>query len=81
MIEKNFKIKLSLFIVFVSVIVLVILCVFLESLGFFPGSLLNKFGVQRYINENYPDLEYRIENYYYDKQDDRYVFNCTFQDG
>lgn len=81
MTDKKAKVRFTIFICVVSVVALVILCLFLESLGVFPGSLMNKFSVQRYIGKNYPDLSYRIDSYYYSDQNDRYVFNCSSLDG
>lgn len=81
MTDKKAKVKLSLFIVIVSIIVLFILSVFLESLGLFPGSLVNRLSVSKYLKENYSDLDFRIADHYYDKQDACYVYHCSSPEG
>ena len=55
--------------------------IFCESLGVFPGSLLNRFSVQKYLKDSYPDLDYSITNTYYDKKIDKYVYECEFEEG
>jgi len=79
--DKKTKTKLWLFTTLVVIISLLLVTVFCESLGVFPGSLLNRISVKNYLKDKYPDLDYKIANTYYDKKMDKYVFECESDEG
>lgn len=81
MADRKTRIKLWLFTALVVIFALFIVTIFCESLGVFPGSLLNRFSVQKYLKDSYPDLDYSITNTYYDKKIDKYVYECEFEEG
>lgn len=81
MVDRKTRIKLWLFTAFVVIIAILVVSIFCESLGVFPGSLLNGFSVQKYLKDSYPDLDYSITNTYYDKKIDKYVYECEFEEG
>ena len=63
MIEKNNK-QFKIYLTIIIIVLLVFAIGALESLGLFPGSLLNRLALKSYMKKNYPTLSYELEKSY-----------------
>lgn len=75
------RIKKPLLIAFFVLIVLVSYCLYAENTGIFPGSLLNRFTVENYLNEQYPHESFKVAFREYDQVRGRYLYTCSGDQG
>ena len=75
------RVKKPLLIAFLALVVIVSYILYAENTGLFPGQWLNHPAVASYLNEKYPDTDFKISFKEFDKVRERYVYACTTETG
>lgn len=75
------RVKKPLLIAFLALVVIVFYILYAENTGLFPGQFLNQPAVSDYLEEKYPDTEFKISFKEFDKVRARYVYACTTDTG
>lgn len=75
------RVKKPLLIAFLALIVIVFYILYAENTGLFPGQFLNRPAVSDYLEEKYPDTEFKISFKEFDPVRARYVYACTTDTG
>ncbi len=75
------RVKKPLLIAFLALVVIVSYFLYAENTGLFPGQFLNRPTVANYLEDKYPDTDFKISFKEFDKVRGRYVYACTTETG
>ena len=71
------KVKKILLIALAIIVGIIVISLALTNLGYFPGNVINRIVLNSYLDDNYPQMNCKIESYKgFDDDADAYIYNC-----